>query len=134
MAQILLSKKASLVSAREHAQGRQFSERMKTDWTPPAWAAALTEDQRSAVRKALHVIVQGKDIPPPVTRFTDFKLPRVLLKHFEKKGIGPKVQYCTSTRAVSKVQYLRYYSLIRYCTVQYSYPYNSYCTMFCMAQ
>ena len=37
MAQILLSKKASLVSAREHAQGRQFSERMKTDWTPPAW-------------------------------------------------------------------------------------------------
>ena len=39
------------------------------------------------MRKALHVIVQGKDIPPPVTRFTDFKLPRVLLKHFEKKGI-----------------------------------------------
>jgi ATP-dependent RNA helicase DDX41 len=39
------------------------------------------------VRENFHILTSGDDVPPPVTRFADLKLPRVILDELQSSGI-----------------------------------------------
>ena len=38
-------------------------------------------------RKKWAIIVEGENIPPPVTTFQDMKLPQPVIEHLKSKGI-----------------------------------------------
>jgi ATP-dependent RNA helicase DDX41 len=64
--------------------------RIKTGWTPPSFIRQLTEEQCNQIREKFHIIVEGHDMPPPITRFQDMKLPKPILDALlEKKIMRP---------------------------------------------
>lgn len=64
-----------------------YHQSMKTGWKLPARVRKLPEREHEAVRQRFHILVEGTDLPPPVTSFDDLKLPRCLLDELKNKGI-----------------------------------------------
>lgn len=79
--------KAALVSAHERAEGIRYKEPMKTTWRPPRAVADLTEDERDAVRKKWHILVDGDDVPPPIKSFEGMRFPPPILAALRAKNI-----------------------------------------------
>ncbi|GLE03265.1 hypothetical protein PINS_up012155 [Pythium insidiosum] len=79
--------KAALVSAQERAEGIRYSEPMRTTWRPPRWIAAMDEDERDAIRKKWHILVDGEDVPPPIKSFEHMRFPRAILDALKAKNI-----------------------------------------------
>lgn len=79
--------KAALVSAHERAEGIRYKKPMKTTWTPPRAIAAMTEDERDAVRKKWHILVDGEDVPPPIKSFEAMRFPPAILAALKAKNI-----------------------------------------------
>ncbi|KAJ4462693.1 putative DEAD-box ATP-dependent RNA helicase 35 [Paratrimastix pyriformis] len=83
----LNDKARPLMSVAELAKGVRYTEPLKTSWRPPRWVMDLPEDAIRTVRNKFHIIVEGDNIPPPISRFKDFKLPAPILEVLKLKGI-----------------------------------------------
>lgn len=82
-----LSDKKTLTSVRELAKGITYTEPLFTGWKPPLHIRRMSNKQRDLIRKQLHIIVKGEDIPPPIKSFKDMKFPRPILDKLKEKGI-----------------------------------------------
>jgi len=82
-----LTTKKALKAVQELAKDVRYTKSMPTGWRPPARLRLRTPEHHDAVRKALHIVVEWHNIPPPVPRFEDLKLPAPLLEHLRGKGI-----------------------------------------------
>ncbi|KAK1927172.1 P-loop containing nucleoside triphosphate hydrolase protein [Papiliotrema laurentii] len=76
-----------LASAQEIAQGTKYTESLKTSWRPPRFIREMSDLEHLAVRGKYHIITEGEDIPPPITNFTDMKIPQPILAYLQAKGI-----------------------------------------------
>lgn len=56
-------------------------------WTPPRYILAMTEDRHESVRQKLHILVEGEEIPPPLTSFREMKLNKGIMAGLSQKGI-----------------------------------------------
>lgn len=59
----------ALVSVQEAAAGMQYTEPMKSSWTPPKHIRERAEDENEAIRNKFHIILEGKDPVPPIKHF-----------------------------------------------------------------
>ena len=59
----------ALVSVQEAAAGMQYTEPMKSSWTPPKHIRERPEDDNEAIRNKFHIILEGKDPVPPIKHF-----------------------------------------------------------------
>ena len=76
-----------LASDMELAKGIQYSEPLKSSWTPPRRLREMTDDEIALIRKKHAIIVEGKDYPPPIRHFADLRLPKPILEYLKQKGI-----------------------------------------------
>ena len=74
--------------ARRGPQGVEYSKSMKTGWKLPAKIRKLMEVERQAVRDKFHILVEGQNLLPPVTKFEDLKFPACILNTLKSKGIN----------------------------------------------
>lgn len=59
-----------LAGVKELAEGKVWTESLKTTWRPPKFIRDLTETEHQALREEYHIIAEGDDIPPPISNFT----------------------------------------------------------------
>ena len=64
-----------LKSVRERALDVQYAEGLRTDWVAPRHVREMSREAADAIRRTWHIEASGEDVPPPVTRFADLKLP-----------------------------------------------------------
>ncbi|GMH54474.1 hypothetical protein TrVE_jg11996 [Triparma verrucosa] len=92
-AELRLLKEANTVSsnalsnARDEAAGTRYTTSLKTTWTAPKHILAMSEAQHQAIREKWSILVEGEDIPAPLRRFQDMKLPRPILDSLKAKNI-----------------------------------------------
>lgn len=56
-------------------------------WTPPRCILSLSSKRHDRVRKKLHILVEGEEIPPPIKHFKEMKFPPGILSGLKEKGI-----------------------------------------------
>jgi ATP-dependent RNA helicase DDX41 len=89
-----------LAGAKDIAEGKTWTDSLKTSWRPPAFVRDRTEDEDIHLRTKNHIIVEGDDLPPAIENFTvssrapdlrlidqDMKIPKPILKYLRDKGI-----------------------------------------------
>ena len=84
--QQLLTKKA-LMGVQELAKGVVYTQRVETGWRPPVHVRMRAPEHHNAIRRKLHILVEGRDVPPPIEDFRGMKLPPPVLRHLEGRGI-----------------------------------------------
>jgi hypothetical protein len=77
----------ALTTVAERAKGIVYSEALRTSWRPLPSYRKLPESANVALRAKLHIIVEGEDIPPPIKKFKDMRLPPPILNALKAKGI-----------------------------------------------
>ncbi|KAJ3195452.1 hypothetical protein HK101_000163 [Irineochytrium annulatum] len=77
----------ALKSGKELAEGIVYVEAMKSSWRPPRYILAMDEEEKEAIRQEYHIVLEGEDVPPPITSFLDMRLPRGIVEHLREKGI-----------------------------------------------
>ncbi|KAL1683440.1 P-loop containing nucleoside triphosphate hydrolase protein [Schizophyllum commune] len=82
-----IKSRRKLASDMELAKGIQYTEPLKSSWRPPHYIRDRTEEENERVRQKHHILVEGKDIPPPVEHFEDMKIPRGILDYLKSKRI-----------------------------------------------
>jgi ATP-dependent RNA helicase DDX41 len=87
LAQVMQVQKNALTSAREHADGVVYTESLRTDWQPFARHRTMTLEAATALRKKWHILVDGDDVPPPISTFKDMRFPAGVLAGLKAKGI-----------------------------------------------
>ena len=50
-------------------QGVVYTKAMMTGWKPPAKLRKRSEAENQAVRDKFHILVDGANLPPPITEF-----------------------------------------------------------------
>merc|ERR1719282_54969 len=92
--QVQLQLSTPLVSVRERAKGIIYNERMESigGWTPLKKYRNMPEEEREAIREKFFIEVNGDDIPAPVKKFEDMRLPKGLLEGLKLKGIQRPTQ------------------------------------------
>ena len=63
-----------LAGAKEIAEGKTWTDSLKTSWRAPWFIRQMTEEEHEAVREKNHIICAGDDLPPPITNFTVSRL------------------------------------------------------------
>ncbi|GFH07999.1 P-loop containing nucleoside triphosphate hydrolase protein [Haematococcus lacustris] len=79
--------KQALKAVKELAQDTVYTKSMTTGWKPPLRYRRMTEDERQAVRDTCRIVIDGHNVPPPITNFKDMKMPPCILRTLEAKGI-----------------------------------------------
>ncbi|THH10174.1 hypothetical protein EW146_g8456 [Bondarzewia mesenterica] len=82
-----IASRKKLASDMELAKGIQYTEPLKSSWRPPKFIRDRSDEENRKIRDKDHIIVDGKDIPPPIEHFADMKLPEPLLKFLKSKRI-----------------------------------------------
>lgn len=77
----------ALQAASEIAKGTVYTQPMPSTWTCPRWILQLGPDVWQTIRKEWHMDVSGTNIPPPVKRFVDLKLPAPIIQYLQAKQI-----------------------------------------------
>jgi ATP-dependent RNA helicase DDX41 len=78
----------ALQAASEIASGVVYQKPMPSTWTAPKWLLEQGPQAWDKIRKEWHMDVQGVDVPPPVKRFVDLKLPKPIINYLQiKKNI-----------------------------------------------
>jgi len=87
--QVQLQLSTPLVSVRERAKGIVYTERMPSigGWRPLKKYREMPEEEREAIRQKFFIEVNGSDIPAPVKKFEDMRLPLGVLEGLRAKGI-----------------------------------------------
>ncbi|CAL1379412.1 unnamed protein product [Linum trigynum] len=84
----LSSERKPLMSVRELAKGITYNEPLPTGWKPPLSYRRMPDKDRDAIRKQWHIVVDGEEIPPPVSNFRDMRFPDPILRVLKAKGIS----------------------------------------------
>jgi hypothetical protein len=87
MHQVSNAQVKALTTVAERAHGVVYTEPMKTSWRPYASYRNKAPAANDLVRKKLHIIVEGEDIPAPIKKFQDMRLPPSVIKALNAKGI-----------------------------------------------
>ena len=77
----------ALMSVGELAKGVVYTESLKTGWRPPRYILEASQSRHDRIRKKLHILVEGEDVPPPIKTFREMKFPKPILDALKKKGI-----------------------------------------------
>eukprot|EP00931_Biecheleriopsis_adriatica_P074478 TRINITY_DN48526_c0_g1_i1.p1 TRINITY_DN48526_c0_g1~~TRINITY_DN48526_c0_g1_i1.p1 ORF type:complete len:633 (+),score=171.79 TRINITY_DN48526_c0_g1_i1:59-1957(+) len=87
--QVQLQMNTPLMSVKERAKGICYTERMPAigDWRPIKKYREMPEEERRSIREKFFIEVNGEDIPAPVKRFEEMRLPRGILEGLKLKGI-----------------------------------------------
>ena len=75
------------MSVGELAKGVVYTESLKTGWRPPRYILEASQSRHERIRKKLHILVEGEDVPPPIKTFREMKFPKPILDALKKKGI-----------------------------------------------
>jgi ATP-dependent RNA helicase DDX41 len=59
-----------LAGAKDIAEGKVWTESLKTSWRPPAFIRDKSNEEKQRLREKNHIIVEGEDIPPAIENFT----------------------------------------------------------------
>jgi len=92
--QVQLQLSTPLVSVRERAKGIVYTDRMPPigGWRPLQKYREMPEEECEAVRQKFFIEVNGSDIPAPIKKFEDMRLPTGLLEGLKLKGIQRPTQ------------------------------------------
>jgi ATP-dependent RNA helicase DDX41 len=82
-----VKKQSALQTAKDVAAGVVYTDPLPTTWRPPQRILALGEVVWNKIRAEWHIDVSGRDIPPPIKRFVDLKLPAPILAVLKAKNI-----------------------------------------------
>lgn len=82
-----ITARKALMAAKELALGVEYTESLSTGWKPPLHIRKMNPKRVAALREKLHIEVEGEDIPPPVERFEDLRLPPPVLRKLRERGI-----------------------------------------------
>ena len=77
----------ALQAASELAQGVIYKTSLPTSWTCPRYILKQGKDVWNKTRKNWHILAEGVDIPPPMKRFEDMKLPAPILGFLKERNI-----------------------------------------------
>jgi ATP-dependent RNA helicase DDX41 len=77
----------ALQAVKEVAEGKVYTTPMPSTWTVPRAILAQGEAAWQKIRDEWHMVTNGENIPPPIKRFVDMKLPPPVLKVLEEKQI-----------------------------------------------
>ncbi|KAA1066853.1 hypothetical protein PGT21_000726 [Puccinia graminis f. sp. tritici] len=83
----IAAQKKKLGGAQELAKGVQYTEPMRTSWSPPGYIRNRTAQENSKLRERLGILVEGDNCPPPIEHFQDMRLPSPVLKYLKEKKI-----------------------------------------------
>ncbi|CAI0425203.1 unnamed protein product [Linum tenue] len=84
----LSSERKPLMSVRELAKGITYNEPLPTGWKPRLSYRRMPDKDRDAIRKQWRIVVDGEEIPPPVSNFRDMRFPDPILRVLKAKGIS----------------------------------------------
>ncbi|TDL25078.1 DEAD-domain-containing protein [Rickenella mellea] len=82
-----ITSRRKLASDFDLAKGIQYTETLKTSWRPPWYIREAPQADHQALRQRFHIIVEGDDVPPPIERFADMKIPSPMLKYLKSNRI-----------------------------------------------
>ena len=57
------------MSIGELAKGVVYSESLKTGWRPPRYIWEASQSKHERIRKKMHILTEGEDVPPPIKTF-----------------------------------------------------------------
>lgn len=77
----------ALMSVKELAKGVQYTEPLKTTWRPPRYTIEWNHEKREAIRRKNYIMVEGENVPPPLTTYCEMKLPQSILQAMKNSGI-----------------------------------------------
>ena len=81
----------ALQAAQEVAAGVTYTDPLPTTWRPPQYIIMQQQQHQGDVwnrlRQEWHIDVSGQDVPPPLKRFVDMKLPPAILEVLHAKNI-----------------------------------------------
>lgn len=83
----LLAHKQALKSVKELAKDVKYTKSMGTGWKPPLRYRRMSAGKQQQLRDMLHIVCEGRHLPPPIPSFADMKLPKALVSFLESKGI-----------------------------------------------
>jgi len=52
---------------------------MATGWKPPLKYRFMPESERQKIREMFRIIVDGHNVPPPITNFKEMKIPPCIM-------------------------------------------------------
>lgn len=87
--QVQLQMSTPLMSVKERAKGVVYNERMPAvgGWQPIKKYRDMPEEERVATREKYFIECNGKDLPAPIKKFEEMRLPRGILEGLKLKGI-----------------------------------------------
>ena len=56
-------------------------------WHPPHWVLEKDESYHQCTRQKMRILVEGEELPPPLTRFIDMKFPPAIIRALRKRDI-----------------------------------------------
>ncbi|CAF0984427.1 unnamed protein product [Adineta ricciae] len=77
----------ALMSVSELAKGVEYTDPIRTSWRPPKAVLRMPDDRHQRIRQIYNILVDGEDIPPPLCKFEDMKLPVGVLNALREKKI-----------------------------------------------
>nr|XP_022907658.1 ATP-dependent RNA helicase abstrakt [Onthophagus taurus] len=83
----IVAEKKALMGVSELAKGIQYSEPIKTSWTPPRYVLQLPKIRHEKIRHELRILVEGEEIPPPLKSFKEMKFHKAILDGLKEKNI-----------------------------------------------
>ncbi|KAA6394208.1 MAG: putative DEAD-box ATP-dependent RNA helicase 35 [Streblomastix strix] len=83
----LQERQSRLASVHELSKDIIYTDPMTSSWIPPRYLREMPEDERNKLRSKYNILTDGENIPPPVIRFIDFKLPQPIMNIMKKKKI-----------------------------------------------
>mmetsp|Transcript_5164 Transcript_5164/g.13289 ORF Transcript_5164/g.13289 Transcript_5164/m.13289 type:complete len:634 (+) Transcript_5164:70-1971(+) len=92
--QVQLQMSTPLISIKERAMGITYTQRMEAigGWRPLKKYRDMPEAERQSIRDKFFIEVNGEDIPAPIKKFEEMRLPRGLLAGLQLKGIQRPTQ------------------------------------------
>eukprot|EP00933_Yihiella_yeosuensis_P061469 TRINITY_DN64278_c0_g1_i1.p1 TRINITY_DN64278_c0_g1~~TRINITY_DN64278_c0_g1_i1.p1 ORF type:complete len:581 (-),score=149.01 TRINITY_DN64278_c0_g1_i1:145-1836(-) len=92
--QVALQMNTPLISVRERAKGIVYDQRMESigGWRPIKKYREMSQEEMTATREKFFIEVNGKDIPAPIKRFEEMRLPKGILEGLKLKGIHRPTQ------------------------------------------
>lgn len=83
-----------LVSVKERAKGVVYDKRMEAigGWRPLQKYRDMPDTERNAIREKFFIEVNGNDIPAPIKKFEEMRLPKGILEGLKLKGIQRPTQ------------------------------------------
>ncbi|XP_076437039.1 putative ATP-dependent RNA helicase DDX41 isoform X2 [Babylonia areolata] len=77
----------ALKGVAELAHGIEYTDPVRTGWRPPRYILAQPADYHDKVRKKCNILVEGKNLPPPLRTFQEMRFPPPIIEALKKKGI-----------------------------------------------